>query len=870
MKTKRFSALVLSVIVIISAVMCVPVNVYADMSKGLVVDYCFDYDAGSLLAMDMAPLERDNDAYIYGNASIVYDNEKQSNVLYLDGSDNTYLELPQGFFDNRNVFSIVMDIKPMSAGGNFFTFTYGADNTHYSFLRLRGNEVRNAITVDSYWSEHDVKGTGSGLGVWQNVVITVDNTIMSLYIDGLLVSTADTGIKTSDLGTNLLSYIGKSLYDGDAYFNGYFEDFRIYNRVLTSDEVLHSVIDKIPLLRNITVGTLEDNPESLSGTDTHTQIGLDFNRDNGVISSYIKPSVPKNAVEVTFKLSTPEAQIIIDGKPFVNGSKLDMCSDRAVEIRFEDRTEHYTLLKAEYACNPVLPGQYADPDIDYFNGKYWIYPTTDGTAGWGGTQFHAWSSDNLVNWEDEGVILDVQDKNPPLNAKGIQIASSPWSDGNAWAPAIEEKNGKYYFYYCGNIRPEYTSQYGEGKAIGVAVANAPQGPYTASSSPIVYPKMLADAKIGFSGQVIDPAVYTEGNSSYLLFGNGMAVICDLNSDMTSVNTNSFYIYSDLVDFRESVAVFKRGNYYHFTWSCDDTGSENYHVKYATSTSLKGKVTNRGVILQKDKANNILGTAHQSVYYNSVTDKCYIAYHRFYTPLGIFNDGFGFHRETCIEELTFGGSTNNDSKVINPTVPTMKGVAVNLSDISSAQISVTEIPLISTGSEIKPAVTVKYNNNVLVENRDYTLTYSDNIDVGTATVTVNGIGNYYGAREAYFKIICSEHSYIKNTVQPDCTNTGYTVYTCESCGYEYTSDYKQALGHMPVYQNENNSILSYRCSVCGALESKTTEEVALMWNVDYVNKPPVRTGVNNSAYVNFVNDGIINDKDYAVLNKLLNK
>lgn len=41
--------------------------------------------------------------------------------------------------------------------------------------------------------------------------------------------------------------------------------------------------------------------------------------------------------------------------------------------------------------------------------------------------FSVFSSDNLKDWKDEGVMLDL---------KSDQVA---WADGNAWAPCIEEK-----------------------------------------------------------------------------------------------------------------------------------------------------------------------------------------------------------------------------------------------------------------------------------------------------------------------------------------------------------------------------------------------------------------------------------------------
>lgn len=84
----------------------------------------------------------------------------------------------------------------------------------------------------------------------------------------------------------------------------------------------------------------------------------------------------------------------------------------------------------------MIAGQFADPDIDIFGDKYYLYPTTDGFTGWSGTQFHVFSSDNLVDWKDEGVILDVASDDVS------------WSVGSAWAPTIEEKREILLLFLC--------------------------------------------------------------------------------------------------------------------------------------------------------------------------------------------------------------------------------------------------------------------------------------------------------------------------------------------------------------------------------------------------------------------------------------
>ena len=57
----------------------------------------------------------------------------------------------------------------------------------------------------------------------------------------------------------------------------------------------------------------------------------------------------------------------------------------------------------------------------------------------------------------------------------------------------------------------------------------------------------------------------------------------------------------------------------------------------------------------------------------------------------------------------------------------------------------------TGSAIEPTVTVNVGNKTLTAGTDYTVTYKDNTDVGTAKVIVTGKGNYTGSVEAKFNI-----------------------------------------------------------------------------------------------------------------------
>ena len=295
--------------------------------------------------------------------------------------------------------------------------------------------------------------------------------------------------------------------------------------------------------------------------------------------------------------------------------------------------KEYELLREAYGRkNPIIEGLYADPDITKFNSTYYIYPTSDGFTDWSGSKFKVFSSENLNDWQDEGIILD-------LNTNQVE-----WAIGCAWAPAIAEKNGKYYFYFCGK-REDGIS------CIGVAVADTPVGPFTAGKQPLVTPEMLQDTSVKV-GQVIDPSIYIEDGNYYLLFGNGAGAIVKLEDNMMGICPESMKNIDGLEDFREAVTVLKRGSKYHFTWSCDDTGSEDYHVKYGTADTLYGPVTFHSTILSKRKEKNILGTGHHSIYKLLEEESYLIAYHRFATPLEKYPEGKGFNREICLGEVTF--------------------------------------------------------------------------------------------------------------------------------------------------------------------------------------------------------------------------
>jgi len=282
----------------------------------------------------------------------------------------------------------------------------------------------------------------------------------------------------------------------------------------------------------------------------------------------------------------------------------------------------------------ALPGLNADPHIAFFEGKYFIYPTTDdgNIDYWSSTSFRCWSSENLKDWKNEGIILDLP-------------RDITWAKDKAWAPCIAGANGKYYFYFSA------------GQQIGVAESDRPQGPFKdALGKPLVN-------KDSYDTQVIDPMVFTDDDQvSYLYFGSGNLNVVKLNCDMISFDASSVKKISS-VPFAEGMFVFKRRGIYYLMFSRFGTDSPDYSVWYATSTSPFGPfilAANNPVLRQKGI---IKGTGHNSVIQIPGRDEWVIAYHRFRIP-----NGNGFHRETCLSPMRFDDNGQIHKVDVFDTIP----------------------------------------------------------------------------------------------------------------------------------------------------------------------------------------------------------
>jgi len=306
--------------------------------------------------------------------------------------------------------------------------------------------------------------------------------------------------------------------------------------------------------------------------------------------------------------------------------------------------------------NPIVDGWYADPEGIVFGNKYWIFPTF--SAKYEDQVFlDAFSSKDLVHWEKHNRVLDT--------------SVIKWAKQAMWAPSIIEKNQRYYLFFSANDLQRPGGPYWEEKeldnhygGIGVAVADAPEGPYEDHLGVPLINEFHNDA------QPIDQFVYKDVDGTYYMFYGGWrhCNIAILNDDFTGfVPWSDNQLFKEITPegYVEGPFVFRRKNSYYFMWSEGSWGDDTYKVAYAMADKVTGPYKRIGTILESDK-NIATGAGHNSVINTPNTDQWYMVYHRRPIP----NKGRD-HRVICVDKLEF-----NQDGSIKQVKMTFEGISSN--------------------------------------------------------------------------------------------------------------------------------------------------------------------------------------------------
>ena len=305
------------------------------------------------------------------------------------------------------------------------------------------------------------------------------------------------------------------------------------------------------------------------------------------------------------------------------------------------------LTNASFGQNPIVRDQFsADPTARVFNGKVYVFPSHDILTppnkglrkDWFCmADYHVFSSENLTNWTDHGVIVS-QNKVPWVDSTSYSM----------WAPDCVERNGKYYLYF-----PANTNVVGKngrkGFGIGVAIADKPEGPYIPQAEPIK----------GVSG--IDPNVFIDKDGqAYLYWAMGKISMAKLKDNMLELASEPQKI-ENLPEkgLKEGPFLFERKGIYYLTFPHVENQIER--LEYAISDNPMGPFKITGVVMDESPMN--CWTNHQS--FVQYKGQWYLFYHQ-----DAYSPKFDKNRSVCVDSLFF-----NADGTIQKVKPTLRGVGL---------------------------------------------------------------------------------------------------------------------------------------------------------------------------------------------------
>ena len=176
------------------------------------------------------------------------------------------------------------------------------------------------------------------------------------------------------------------------------------------------------------------------------------------------------------------------------------------------------------------------------------------------------------------------------------------------------------------------------------------------------------------------------------------------------------------------------------------------------------------------------------------------YEPFLTPCTSGSVSGGYVVDNMVETLRYYYDSDTKSTYTTAELTLSKSaysapsepVLINLSNAWISTISYQ----VYTGSAIKPSFYVILGSKVLVAGTDYTVSYKNNVNKGTATITITGKGSYTGTKSTTFKIVA-----------PGWISYGGTYYYLKSDGTYLKNGWIKANGAYYYFGSDGKLVVS---------------------------------------------------------------
>lgn len=223
------------------------IDASGDLTEGLVAWYRCESAAGPSGTVLPDSSGHGNDGTLVtgagGSPGYSFAPGKVGNALDLTEANKGYAALPAGLLANACEATIATWVY-INSDSNAWAriWDFGNGTNAYMFLTRITNVdqlARFGITVGGSAHEELIKGqTAVPFRKWTHVAVVLDASGGTLYFDGAVAGTnSSMTLRPADLGSTANNYIGRSQFSIDPYLEGSVDEFRIYNRALSPDEI---------------------------------------------------------------------------------------------------------------------------------------------------------------------------------------------------------------------------------------------------------------------------------------------------------------------------------------------------------------------------------------------------------------------------------------------------------------------------------------------------------------------------------------------------------------------------------------------------------------------------------------------------------
>ena len=291
--------------------------------------------------------------------------------------------------------------------------------------------------------------------------------------------------------------------------------------------------------------------------------------------------------------------------------------------------------------NPMFNG--ADPFVLFYEGKYYLYCTTENTHALVGANdfstvtdegdgIYVYVSEDLKSWEKQGYALK----------KGDSIGEK-WF----WAPEVLEYRGRFYMVYASE------------EHIAIASADHPTGPFKQENKGWLR-----------EGMAIDGSLFVDDDGQVYLYyvrldGQNRIYVAKMKDDLSGIEKE----YEDCLIaaeepwetldclIAEGPFMLKHKGLYYLSYSCNHTRCIDYGVGYAVSDNPLGpfkKFDGNPILTRKG---GLVGVGHHS-FMRTSKGEMYCAYH-----CHNVNSDYFRPRMACLNTAEFVPSDNGVDRLV---------------------------------------------------------------------------------------------------------------------------------------------------------------------------------------------------------------